>query len=842
MKTVLLDLSKGVNIVTDRKLMSEGFTIVADNVDLRSGTPKPFRYPTFFRDAPSGSTRIFEFRGKWHASVRWRDYAAELVGNQERVYFTEYGPLASPPQKIIDGVQARLGTQPPTVALAVEGGESLIAEGLIATLGPGELPEGTYSYRIAGVQDTGNILPASAAVQVTIAPGKTGSVNLSWKSITSISKYIVFGRIPDSEQEMDRVTALTWTDNNNKSPSGRLASRYNPILEFKYIYTFIRDVNGHSDESGPSPVSQPGYSNKERIIARQDLLEGIFIPSKLGFVFEQPPLIITSTHSSTVGSVESSGFWNKAGSCWVSTKTGHNAKNSSVVGLSGFYGYNNETTAKITLPGTINQPYGIIPTIIAGAGGTLPVAAYNYQLTGFIGDLATALLFDFTRGVPAQTAISATSTTSVGLVGDGVRITCDMHNDVTGYFVYRNGVFKGVLDPSVGNFMDLGIAPTVTGTTPVIPTGNEIDTRVLILPFESKNPWSTYAVSEFKIVSVGTTKISLSSNHGLPIGTVRTVRIRGFTLTSVNGLWDATITGVSDFEIPLFTTTDDVAQTTHKIVEFSDLNSTGGNEFSYYKYWNLYRIGDTDQPLLVEQIPIETMTYVDTKSIDFLGNPPDSYYFDGRQYISFEEAPEGLEGLENHYQMLFGIYKNSVRWGPKNRPDAFPTAYTFFFPSRPMRLASYASFLVVLCQDALYLINGFDPGSLILTKSLAEDGCIAPRSVQKTSHGLLYLAKRGIMSFDGNNSVCLTESRVPGTFFTNGSSLKNSIPYWWFPTEQTYNYAALSMAQEGGFPGAGTTVNKAATNRDNESPDGVNLNIRSFYWRNKYFIFWSDYI
>ena len=42
MKTFKVDFSKGINVVTDRRLVPEGYVVLADNVDIRAGSMRPF--------------------------------------------------------------------------------------------------------------------------------------------------------------------------------------------------------------------------------------------------------------------------------------------------------------------------------------------------------------------------------------------------------------------------------------------------------------------------------------------------------------------------------------------------------------------------------------------------------------------------------------------------------------------------------------------------------------------------------------------------------------------------------------------------------------------------------
>ena len=99
MKTLRVDYSKGINAVTDRRLMPEGYLTIADNADLRSGSIRPFNLPSVYAGGAAVTrgwiinttqpTCIFEYKGNWFASSHYRDYEAETVSSQNRIYFTE---------------------------------------------------------------------------------------------------------------------------------------------------------------------------------------------------------------------------------------------------------------------------------------------------------------------------------------------------------------------------------------------------------------------------------------------------------------------------------------------------------------------------------------------------------------------------------------------------------------------------------------------------------------------------------------------------------------------------------------------------------------------------------
>lgn len=258
----------------------------------------------------------------------------------------------------------------------------------------------------------------------------------------------------------------------------------------------------------------------------------------------------------------------------------------------------------------------------------------------------------------------------------------------------------------------------------------------------------------------------------------------------------------------------------------------------YYKTWNIYRTGPGGFFQLVEKVDIYNNTYNDTTSAGYLGVEPTSYYTDtgifGPVNVDFNVPPEDLIGLTSHYGMLFGISGNSVRWTPAGQPDAWPVNFQVQFPYKPLALASFAQGLIVLCEDAVYRIDGNQPSSLSQSKTLVEDGCIAPYSVQATTTGLVYLSKRGVMLFDGMKAVCITDVKIPAKNIYGPSKLLNSVDFWWIPTKLGYFYSNFAN------PDTILQTDKAGNRLYNTKPIQTPIyDIKSFYHYGKYYMYFT---
>ncbi len=275
-KSYRFDFSKGINVVGDKSTLGPGWVTVANNVDLRSGLPSPYKAPTHFKSAPYGTTKIFEFRGKFYYSEGNRDYAAEYVDGRDRIYYIPTGGQA---RKIVSDVDVPLGQKPPAQAVAVASTEQLVPQVTVTkSSGSSEFVVGdTRSYRVSALTE-GGTQPASGSVQVTITEDGQ-DIDVSWAACPSAIGYWVFASSSaGKERKITEVgpSATGITDRGQFPASGEAASNYDVVSQFRYIYTFERTVNNMTDESGPSPLSSVAPSGKGRLISFDTYSDGFF--------------------------------------------------------------------------------------------------------------------------------------------------------------------------------------------------------------------------------------------------------------------------------------------------------------------------------------------------------------------------------------------------------------------------------------------------------------------------------------------------------------------------------------------------------------------------------------
>ena len=258
MKSFRFDFTGGVNVVGDKAVLKDQFVTVADNCDLRSGAPRPYRVPQYDHTPPANTTQIFSYRGKWYYSSVDRSYATEYIGGRDRVYFTQYGGIA---QKIVDGVHVTLGTNPPKTAPIVGTGATIQTVPSATLIEGGNFgPSRTRSYRIAVETEDGVLPPGSRATVTTPAfvdPNRgtpdvivdlfdleegsyaAKAVSLTWPKVNEAINYWIFAGDGADESLLDKVpgSVFSYTDYGTKSTTGDLATNYSERFPYTYFYT-----------------------------------------------------------------------------------------------------------------------------------------------------------------------------------------------------------------------------------------------------------------------------------------------------------------------------------------------------------------------------------------------------------------------------------------------------------------------------------------------------------------------------------------------------------------------------------------------------------------------------
>jgi hypothetical protein len=142
---------------------------------------------------------------------------------------------------------------------------------------------------------------------------------------------------------------------------------------------------------------------------------------------------------------------------------------------------------------------------------------------------------------------------------------------------------------------------------------------------------------------------------------------------------------------------------------------------------------------LVDEIPLSTTTYSDTKTVTDLGpllqtqnwNPPPSDL-------------KGLVAMPNG--MLAAFRKNEVWFAEPYHPHAWPDLYTLVVDAEIVGLGVYDTTLVVLTKGQPYLLTGGTPLAISQTKLPMNQPCLSKRSIASDQYGVVYASPYGLVS------------------------------------------------------------------------------------------------
>ncbi len=819
MRTQLVSFAKGINQVSDKALLEPGFVTCLDNIDIRSGSIRPFQAPTLeselgssssinYLSDPSSDVRyLYWNRGQFILSKLPRDYTSELVGDSDRIFFTEYGSTAI---KIVSGVPVPLGLRRPQIrpTATTVSNMGIRIFTVSEVTGSGNIAKDTTkSYRIALSTEEG-ILPATNKIEIKSSEANVSN-KLTWSKLTgsdlAVKEVIIFAGDSDKEKRIATVpgTQETYTDNGSVSgSSGELASYYDVDLDFTYCYTFVRNVRGMEDESGPSPLSPTVKSSSARSISIATLTDGLFDSDNL----------VTGTNG-TIAVTR------------LSDLTSHNTL--SITGFS--EDPEMPGLVKVTVTNTTQKFSLLNGTFVKflATTGVLAIKAYEIilpddpelpheraakprweDLTYFYVDAPITLgqaisAQQVKRDVSATIASASVDSSSSAVV---IRTTED-HCFYTGqkvYFAEPDKTYEVVCSPIDrskiiiinGNFDRAdGVVNGGYGTAMV--------GRALLVSNITDTPYTNDAVQ--LTVTDGTNK--------------------------VDGLYRARTGGRGSF----FIDEEITASIAWAVRDFS-MKFVPHNDYIYAR--RLYRIGDSGEFLKVKDINPWVSVLDEAKPTIALGDPITSNYANSGIDITFDVPPTGMTGLTSHYDMKFAIYGNTVRWTENGYPDAWAEQFSQDFKYRPLALVSWDQSLIVFCEDAVYALVGNTSTTMSVSITSAVDGCIAPGSVQATGQGVLYLSKRGIMLYRGGSAECISDSRVKPDLMlgtSNGGETGFGRNYYWLTSKDSYFYRNLAesdqhMAHYDGEPGPSIST---------EPIPGVIEDLDSFYVGGRYYLYWT---
>ncbi len=832
-----VDFTKGMSAVVEPRLLGDGYAVFIDNADLTAFAASSYRAPVLRQVLPQGTRHAFEYRGKWHFSAEHRNWAAEYVGRQERLYYTESGHQtgnSKPPMKVIDGVEALLGTPRPACPPLVSADAAASPNGVGLTVsGSGSaLPDGSVTYRL-GYRTKSGLIPAGDAITIATTKGQTALLKWGATTLADVTATVIYGRTAGKEQILDEVApdVLSFADDGSMSPHGEFAANLDVGDTFTYFLTYLRTVNGHVDESGPSPISNRIDLGKVCRITRNPELEGMFSGSQA--------VMGANSYKTVTDQIIVGSEYRKAGNLRIITTAGdHQLEPGATVGIVPALPWVDPEASKHTYtPNFFTTPLPA-PTITNfGPGDTsgsvwAPGTTLRARVAAFRGSSWDSLIPGASGGVPAESVASAeipwTTTAAKGLLQWSYP-----SGDADGFHIYLNDLWVATVSHETLFLEFATLAGTAGRPFPIV---DRSVSRCFYFGEDANLVWSLSAATAAgqwgRLASTVETKVAMAG-HGLAEGS--TLTFSGYK--ELSGVMPVSrINGPDEFYVKFLTVSDD---TSNPIRAYKPTNPA----YQFIDKWALYvqRGGTGGIPLQQGVYPISQVEVVDYKPVQGLSVTCDSSYLvataEGEVAVEFNPPPVGFRCPTLHMNVLWGIVDNAVVWTPVNRPDAFPEACRRNFPVRPVALAEYGGAMIVLLPNGIGRFDGTDPFNMSFSMTDVRDGCIAPNSVQHTAAGLMYLSPRGLMAFQVsiNSSVPITDGKLEASIFQGASSDPTTAwAAWWIPTRYSAAWAKCTRNLPAVDP------QQIERTIDHTLPMvGIQEDIRSFYWRGKYYLYFT---
>lgn len=167
----------------------------------------------------------------------------------------------------------------------------------------------------------------------------------------------------------------------------------------------------------------------------------------------------------------------------------------------------------------------------------------------------------------------------------------------------------------------------------------------------------------------------------------------------------------------------------------------------------IYRltVGTTSADYLyVDEIPVATTVYNDTKSADDLVEPCPS--------IDWDAPDAALKGLISLPNGTYAAFKGrdwyvSEPW----RPFAWPKKYSMTMDYPIVAHGAFGQSVVVLTTGNPYLITGSEPMAMGMEKLEIREACVSKRSVVQTGDGIIYASPNGLVFIGQSGTKILTE-------------------------------------------------------------------------------------
>lgn len=734
--------------------VSEGAPALAfvDNALMSNGRPKAMPLPELWPDAiPTGMRFLSKPEGKWIFTEERRDHVSMKGPFGDRLIWTEKGK--PPMQKIGTNIVA-LGIGRPALPPVVKAASAISPStpvGVLVDSGGTHPNERTRRLRIAYETSQGVLAPGAAGT-VTLTKASQ-SIRWTWGNVDlelKVKAIWVFAGYAEGEEvhvvTLDAGTS-EWLDLGNATGNGTRATDFEAAGPYQYCTTFVREIDGIVEESGPSAASLP--------VSGKSVRKVLFSPETDGLLDALP-----DTQE-----------WKTAYGPWQ------------VMGPSDFPdGEDTRTVLSVVQSGggwlaelQHAHDHAIGERLLLRGA----VAGVSYFLSASVTEVPSAMTLKLQVDGLTQAKLDETDSMTLGLSrvffrtilrtedagGDGTRIV------LSGPHPWQTDdrlVLQGLGDPDIWANKLLTVTvkaeePTylyVAGV-PVVASPSadaKIRARLSILAHRA----------DVDLPPKGTL-VEVPTKDGLfRVSLIGSARVDGVSRWVLEGLLPslASETGILRW-----------APTAR-----------------FFTKRRLWRTGTTGEWRLVAELAMDVWEHRDVKSDGQLDEVLATEYQTSAGYVVFDPPPRDLHRLREHLGGLWGVSGNTLRASEPGSPWAWPDIYCWTFPSAPREILPFNGGMCVLCAEGIFRVDG-PPGSAVQSATAATDGCIAGDSAVVAGGRILYASARGILAFDGHQSAPIAPGRVPDGFwrqpsvFTGEDSLGGALA---LPSHQTAGYHRLS--------------------------------------------------
>ncbi len=151
----------------------------------------------------------------------------------------------------------------------------------------------------------------------------------------------------------------------------------------------------------------------------------------------------------------------------------------------------------------------------------------------------------------------------------------------------------------------------------------------------------------------------------------------------------------------------------------------------------------------VDEIPVATTSYVDSKTVAQLGEQLST--------LDFTPPPENLKGLVAMPNgILAGFVDNEVWFCEPYLPPSRAAGYSLSVEYPIIGLGVYDTTVVVMTTKFPYLVTGTTPAAMTQSKLPIPQPCASKRSIASDQYGVLYASPNGLVSIGSGTQDIIT--------------------------------------------------------------------------------------